>query len=158
MERDGYRGVLITDDGEHDEETGTAMRTKTAGSVRWVPLHAEVAGFWDWAQGREDGPLFPAKANKFGIVSDAFVKWYGSAKASRGRFSWVHGPLFLKAQSWQPGVTRELPSSSQGHVAAADECSHNGEGLGALAAEWSEVLMSLAIADLPTMTAKPTLP
>lgn len=120
VERDGYRGVLITNDGEHDEETGTAMRTKTAGSVRWVPLHAEVAGFWDWAQGREDGPLFPANANKFGIVSDAFVKWYGRQRPTWGikdrRYvfhSWRH--LFAD-QCRAAGVAPEVRMALMGHA------------------------------------------
>lgn len=66
---------MITDEGEHDE--GAAMRLKNQGSRRWVPLAEPVRDFVEWAQARQDGPLFPAKADMHGIVSAAFSKRYG---------------------------------------------------------------------------------
>lgn len=74
-ERDGIRGLLITDAGEN--APGVPMKLKNAGSRRWVPLHTEVAEFWDWTMEQPGGALFPARPNKFGIVSDAYSKAYG---------------------------------------------------------------------------------
>lgn len=75
QEREGVPGLMITDEGEHGE--GIDMRLKNRGSRRWVPLAEPVQGFAEWAAAQADGPLFPAKPNKFGIVSDAFSKRYG---------------------------------------------------------------------------------
>jgi len=59
--REGIPGLMITDEGEHAE--GAAMRLKNAGSRRWVPLAKPVREFAEWVQERQDGPLFPAKAD-----------------------------------------------------------------------------------------------
>lgn len=75
QEREGIPGLMITDEGKY--AGGLEMRLKNKGSRRWVPLAEPVRGFVVWAEARADGPLFPAKPNKFGIVSDAFSKRYG---------------------------------------------------------------------------------
>ena len=46
-----------------------------------MPLPPQVAEFWTWAKSRPDGALFPADANKFGVISDALSKWYGAGVA-----------------------------------------------------------------------------
>ncbi|HSD35930.1 MAG TPA: site-specific integrase [Rhodocyclaceae bacterium] len=81
-ERDGYRGIRITDKGEC--MAGLPMKLKNTASRRWVPLHAEVVAFWDWAQGQPDGALFPAKADMHGTISATFSKWYGRQRAIWG--------------------------------------------------------------------------
>lgn len=73
--REGVPGLMITDEG--DSGQGVPMRLKNAGSRRWVPLAAPVREFAEWVSERPDGPLFPAKPNKYGIISDAFSKRYG---------------------------------------------------------------------------------
>lgn len=73
--REGVPGLMITDEG--DSGQGVPMRLKNPGSRRWVPLAGPVRGFAQWVETRPDGPLFPAKPNKYGIISDAFSKRYG---------------------------------------------------------------------------------
>ncbi|MCF1444583.1 DUF6538 domain-containing protein [Ralstonia nicotianae] len=73
--REGVPGLMIHDEGEH--APGVALRLKNQGSRRWVPLAEPVRDFAEWAAARAEGPLFPAKPNKFGIVSDGFSKRYG---------------------------------------------------------------------------------
>jgi integrase len=40
-------------------------------------LAGAVREFAEWVSARPEGPLFPAKPNKYGIISDAFSKRYG---------------------------------------------------------------------------------
>ncbi|REF02464.1 DUF6538 domain-containing protein [Cupriavidus plantarum] len=95
--REGVPGLMLTDEGEHGN--GVDMRLKNQGSRRWVPLAGPVHDFARWAEEQPDGPLFPAKANKYGIVSDGFSKRYGrflreilKIKDKRITFhSWRHG-------------------------------------------------------------------
>ncbi|MDB0528265.1 site-specific integrase [Ralstonia solanacearum] len=117
--RDGIPGILITDAGEH--APGIPMKLKNSGSRRWIPLHPELSAFWTWAQAQSDGPLFPAKPNKFGIVSDAFSKWYGrllreaaKIKDKRVTFhSWRHG---FADKCRAAAVSQEVRMSLMGHA------------------------------------------
>lgn len=119
QERDGIRGILITDEGEH--EPGAPMKLKNTDSRRWVPLHAELSELWPWAQAQSEGPLFPAKPNKFGIVSDAFSKWYGRLLRNTLRItdkrvvfhSWRH--LFAD-KCRAAGVSQDVRMALMGHA------------------------------------------
>ncbi|KQP37093.1 hypothetical protein ASF44_15390 [Pseudorhodoferax sp. Leaf274] len=124
VECDGIRGISITDHGEC--MPGLAMRLKNAGSRRWVPLHSGVAEFWTWAKGQPDGALFPADANKFGVISDALSKWYGRALRGPWRIaddritfhSWRHAFAGMcRAVGVPPDVRMALMGHSEGGAA-----------------------------------------
>jgi integrase len=126
VERDGIHGISITDHGEC--MPGLPMRLKNAGSRRWVPLHPEVAEFWNWARGRPEGALFPADANKFGVVSDALSKWYGRALRGPWRIederitfhSWRHAfSDMCRAAGVPPDVRMALMGHSESGAAGA---------------------------------------
>ncbi|WP_191002119.1 MULTISPECIES: hypothetical protein [Cupriavidus] len=110
---------MIADEGEHDE--GAAMRLKNQGSRRWVPLAEPVRDFVEWAQARQDGPLFPAKADMHGIVSAAFSKRYGrllrnTLKITDKRItfhSWRHGFADMCRTA---GVTPDVRMALMGHA------------------------------------------
>ncbi|MEM5428242.1 site-specific integrase [Cupriavidus oxalaticus] len=118
QERDGHLGLMLTDEGEHSE--GVAMTLKNDGSRRWVPLSCQVLEFAAWAKGRT-GPLFPAKANKYGNVSDGFSKRYGKllrkvVKITDKRItfhSWRHGFADMCRAA---GVSQELRMALMGHA------------------------------------------
>jgi len=131
--RDGIPGILITDAGDH--APGIPMKLKNAGSRRWIPLHPELSAFWTWAQTQPEGPLFPAKPNKFGIVSDAFSKWYGrllreaaKIKDKRVTFhSWRHG---FADKCRAAAVSQEVRMSLMGHAESGAAGTYGaGEGL-----------------------------
>ncbi|MCA3190964.1 site-specific integrase [Cupriavidus sp.] len=117
--RDAVPGLMITDEGEHGN--GVDMRLKNQGSRRWVPLAEPVRDFAEWAEEQPDGPLFPAKPNKYGIVSDAFSKSYGrflrevlKIKDSRITFhSWRHGFADMCRAA---GVAPEVRMALMGHT------------------------------------------
>lgn len=126
QERDGHPGIMLTDLGEHAE--GVAMTLKTAGSRRWVPLHPDLAPFITWARGRADGPLFPAKPNKYGVVSDAFSKRYGRFIRDKVGItdklvtfhSWRHSFADLcRAAEIAPDTRHALMGHSEGGTAGA---------------------------------------
>jgi integrase len=99
-ERDGLKGIDIQDEGEHGGEhgEGLAMRLKNAASRRWVPLHADVLSFWNWAMKQPEGPLFPAQPDKHGIVSTEFSKWMG--RQLRGAWG-IKDPRIVAAHSFR---------------------------------------------------------
>jgi len=117
--REGIPGLMITDEGEHDE--GVALRLKNEGSRRWVPLAAPVRDFAEWAGTCPDGPLFPSKADKHGIVSAAFSKRYGrllrnTLKIEDKRItfhSWRHGFADMCRAA---GVSQEVRMALMGHA------------------------------------------
>lgn len=118
-ERDGIRGISITDQGEC--MPGLPMRLKNAGSRRWVPLHPALAEFWTWAEGRPDGALFPDKPNMHGIISDRLSKWYG--RSLRG--PWRIADARVTFHSWRhtfadmcrsAGVAPEIRMALMGHT------------------------------------------
>ena len=116
--RDGHPGLMLTDEGEHAE--GVAMTLKNEGSRRWVPLAAPVREFAAWAKGRS-GPLFPAKAHKYGNVSDGFSKRYGKllrnvVKITDKRVtfhSWRHG---FSDVCRDAGVAPDVRMALMGHA------------------------------------------
>lgn len=119
-ERSGTRGICITADGEC--LPGLAMRLKNGGSQRWIPLHAAVEDFWDWAQRRPEGALFPDKPNVYGIISDNFSKWYGRQRVRWGLtnprvafHSWRHGFADMCRAA---GVAPEVRMALMGHAEA----------------------------------------
>jgi len=133
--REGIPGLMLTDEGEHG--SGIDMRLKNAGSRRWVPLATPVRDFAEWAEGRT-GPLFPAKPNKYGIVSDAFSKRYGrflrealKIKDKRITFhSWRHTFADMcRAAGVAPDVRMALMGHAESGVAGAYGA---GDGLPAL--------------------------
>ncbi len=124
--REGVPGLMLTDEGEHGN--GVDMRLKNQGSRRWVPLAEPVRHFAEWAETQPDGPLFPAKANKYGIVSDAFSKRYGrflreilKIKDKRITFhSWRHGFADMcRAAGVAPDVRLALMGHAEGGVSGA---------------------------------------
>lgn len=117
--REGVPGLLIHDEGEH--APGVALRLKNAGSRRWVPLAAPVRGFAAWATKQPEGPLFPAKPNKYGVVSDGFSKRYGrflreTLRIKDGRItfhSWRHGFADMCRAA---GIAPDVRMALMGHV------------------------------------------
>ncbi|KWR90375.1 site-specific integrase [Cupriavidus sp. IDO] len=131
--REGVPGLMITDEGEHGN--GVDMRLKNQDSRRWVPLAEPVRDFAEWAGKQPDGPLFPAKPNKYGIVSDAFSKRYGrflretlKIKDKRITFhSWRHGFADMcRAAGVAPDVRLALMGHTEGGVSGTYGA---GEGL-----------------------------
>jgi len=118
IERDGIRGILITDEGECLR--GLPMRLKNGASRRWLPLHSELDAFWTWATSSDDGALFPAKPNVHDIISDNFSKWYG-----RQRRAWGIEDKRVTFHSWRhmfsdkcraAGVSAEVRKALMGHA------------------------------------------
>lgn len=124
--REGIPGLTLTDEGDHDE--GVALRLKNEGSRRWVPLAEPVRDFAEWVHARQDGPLFPAKADKHGIVSAAFSKRYGRLLRNTLKIkdkhitfhSWRHGFADMcRAAGVAPDVRMALMGHAEQGVAAA---------------------------------------
>ncbi|MCY1217397.1 hypothetical protein D9M69_300670 [compost metagenome] len=132
QERDGHPGLLLTNEGEHAD--GVAMALKNDGSRRWVPLAGPVLAFAMWAKGRT-GPLFPAKANKYGNVSDGFSKRYGKllrnvVKITDKRVtfhSWRHGFADMCRHA---GVSAEVRMALMGHAEGGGAAAAYGAGDG----------------------------
>ncbi|KAI3590237.1 hypothetical protein D9X30_4845 [Cupriavidus sp. U2] len=146
--REGVPGLMITDDGEHDE--GVALRLKNEGSRRWVPLAEPVRDFAEWVGTRSDGPLFPSKADKHGIVSAAFSKRYGrllrkTLKIEDKRItfhSWRHGFADMcRAAGIAPDVRMALMGHTEGGVSGTYGA---GDGLPARRLIEAVELLSLA--------------
>lgn len=121
--REGVPGLMITDEGEHGD--GVDMRLKNQGSRRWVPLAEPVRDFAEWAEKQPDGPLFPAKPNKYGVVSDGFSKRYGRFLRENLRItdkritfhSWRHGFADMcRAAGVAPDVRMALMGHAEGGV------------------------------------------
>lgn len=118
-EREGVPGLMITDEGDH--APGVALRLKNAGSRRWVPLAEPVRDFAVWANTRPDGPLFPAKPNKYGHVSEGFSGRYGrflrgTLKITDKRItfhSWRHGFADMCRAA---GVAPDVRMALMGHA------------------------------------------
>jgi len=150
--REGVTGLMITDEGEHDE--GVALRLKNQGSRRWVPLAEPVRDFAEWASTRPEGPLFPSKADKHGIVSAAFSKRYGrllrnTLKIDDKRItfhSWRHGFADMcRAAGIAPDVRMALMGHTEGGVSGT-----YGAGDGLPARRLIEAVASLTLAAVPS--------
>lgn len=146
--REGVPGVYITDEGEHTP--GVALRLKNQGSRRWVPLAEAVRSFAEWAERQPEGPLFPAQANKYGIVSDGFSKRYGrflraTLKIADKRVtfhSWRHGFADMcRAAGVPPDVRMALMGHAEGGVSGT-----YGAGDGIPAKRLIEAMAALAAA------------
>ncbi|WP_029046929.1 DUF6538 domain-containing protein [Cupriavidus sp. amp6] len=132
QERDEHPGLMLTNEGEHVE--GVAMALKNDGSRRWVPLAGPVLEFATWAKDRT-GPLFPAKANKYGNVSDGFSKRYGRllrnvVKVADKRVtfhSWRHGFADMCRHA---GVSAEVRMALMGHAEGGGAAAAYGAGDG----------------------------
>lgn len=105
----------------HDEERG--QRVKNAGSVRRIPLHAELVrlGFVEYVRSRKGKPrLFDLKPDRHGRVSPTWAKWFseylrrvcGVMDARMTFHSFRHT---FKDACRASGISREVSDALTGH-------------------------------------------
>ncbi|MGG1947056.1 site-specific integrase [Trinickia sp. NRRL B-1857] len=104
-----------------DAERG--QRVKNAGSVRRIPLHAELIrlGFVDFARSQEDKPrLFDLKADRHGRVSPTWAKWFSEylrrvCKVTDPRMTFHSFRHTFKDACRAGGVDRDVSDALTGH-------------------------------------------
>jgi integrase len=104
-----------------DAERG--QRVKNAGSVRRIPLHAELIrlGFLDYVQSRKGKPrLFDLKPDRHGRVSPTWAKWFSEylrqvCKVTDPRMTFHSFRHTFKDACRAAGVDRDVSDALTGH-------------------------------------------
>lgn len=117
----------------NDESEG--QRVKNVGSVRRIPLHAELIrlGFLEYVASRRDqGRLFDLAPDRHGRVSPTWGKWFGDylrnvCKVTDRRMTFHSFRHLFKDICRTYGISREIADALQGHSDGSASSGYGGE-------------------------------
>lgn len=149
---------LDLNDENVDPDTDEIRSQKTVSSVRRVPLHPAIiaAGFIDWVNTQDHGPLFSmVKPDRFGVrganLGKRWRRWLrdevGITDSRLVNHSWRH---FFKDQCREHGIPEDVSHRLSGH-SMSDEGSKYGAG-------YSLQKLYNYIQRLPDLTLQPIYP